>query len=138
MLGGFTPFGPKAIEIGASNNMFEGTSIGHGYSAMPPQQIVEMANSGRIILPKNLNPITRDLVKRILVADPEVRLDIKDIMKHKFFEGVDWASVERRELQPPFIPRSDFEDVATNLLLSPSLKQRKSSKTRNKSGDTVS
>ena len=41
--------------------------------------IIEMANAGRIILPKNLNPTTRDLVKRILVADPEVRLEIKDI-----------------------------------------------------------
>lgn len=47
---------------------------------MPPSQIVEMANSGRIILPKNLNSVTRDLVKRILVADPEVRLEIRDIM----------------------------------------------------------
>ena len=57
-----------------------------------------MANSGRLILPKNLNPVTRDLVKRVLVADPEVRLDIKDIMRHKFFEGVDWHAVDNRSL----------------------------------------
>ena len=47
---------------------------------MPPQQIVEMATSGRLILPKNFNSVTRDLVKRILVADPELRIDIKGIM----------------------------------------------------------
>ena len=57
---------------------------------MPPSQIVEMANANRLILPKNLNPLTRDLVKRILVPDPEVRLEIKDIMQHRFFADIDW------------------------------------------------
>ena len=71
---------------------------------MPPNQIVEMANAGRLILPKNLTPVTRDLVKRVLVPDPEVRLDIRDIMKHKFFAGVDWAAVERRFMDPPYVP----------------------------------
>ena len=74
---------------------------------MPPNQIVEMANAGRLILPKNLTPVTRDLVKRILVPDPEVRLDIRDIMKHKFFTGVDWAAVERRFMDPPYVPPQD-------------------------------
>ena len=58
---------------------------------MPPQQIVEMATSGRLILPKNFNSVTRDLVKRILVADPELRIDIKGIMQHRFFADVNWA-----------------------------------------------
>jgi len=58
--------------------------------------MIEMANSGRLILPKNLTPVTRDLVKRVLVPDPEVRLEIRAIMQHKFFEGVDWGAVERR------------------------------------------
>ena len=49
-----------------------------------------MVQTGRIILPKNLTKVTRDLVRKILVADPEVRLEIRDIMQHKFFEGVDW------------------------------------------------
>ncbi len=52
-----------------------------------------MANSGRIILPKNFNSVTRDLVKKILVADPERRLEIKDIMQHRFFANVNWRDV---------------------------------------------
>ena len=63
-----------------------------------------MANAGRLILPKNLTPVARDIVKRILVPDPEVRMEIRDIMKHKFFEGVDWNTVERRTLEPPYVP----------------------------------
>lgn len=76
---------------------------------MPPNKIIEMANSGRLILPKNLTPLTRDLVKRILVAEPEVRPDIRDIMLHKFFEGVDWVAVERRLMDPPYVPVVDEE-----------------------------
>ena len=73
---------------------------------MPPNQIVEMATDGRLILPKNLTPVTRDLVKRILVPDPEVRMGIKAIMKHQFFEEVDWDAVERRLMDPPYVPGS--------------------------------
>ena len=41
-------------------------------------------------LPKNLTPVTRDLVRKILVADPNTRLEIRDIMQHQFFESIDW------------------------------------------------
>ena len=71
---------------------------------MPPQQIVEMATSGRLILPKNFNSVTRDLVKRILVADPELRIDIKGIMQHRFFADVNWAQVSSKLVDPPYVP----------------------------------
>jgi len=47
---------------------------------MSPNRIIDMANAARLILPKNLTPITRDLVKKILVPDPNTRLGLKDIM----------------------------------------------------------
>ena len=55
-------------------------------------------------MPKNLTPVARDLVKRILVPDQGVRPDIRDIMKHKFFEGVDWSAVESKMMDPPYVP----------------------------------
>ena len=60
-----------------------------------------------MILPKNLTPLTRDLVRRILVPDPEVRLEIKDIMQHKFFEGVNWQRVAKKETVPPYVPNNE-------------------------------
>lgn len=79
---------------------------------MSPNKIVEMANAGRLILPKNLTPVARDLVKRILVPDPEVRLEIRDIMKHRFFNGVDWDAVERRNIEAPYSPpQCDFQNL---------------------------
>ena len=71
---------------------------------MPPHQIVDMVNQGRIILPKNMTPVTRDIVRKILVTDPNVRLEIRDIMQHKFFESVDWSKVARKESVPPYVP----------------------------------
>ena len=55
-----------------------------------PNQIVDLANSGRLNLPKNMDAVTRDIVKRILVPDPNMRIEIKAIMQHKFFVGIDW------------------------------------------------
>ena len=49
-----------------------------------------------MVLPKNLTPLTRDVVRKILVADPNGRLEIRDIMRHKFFEGVDWRGVAEK------------------------------------------
>ena len=63
---------------------------------MPPQHIIETVNAGRMVLPKNLTPLTRDVVRKILVADPSMRLEIRDIMRHKFFEGVDWQAVAQK------------------------------------------
>jgi len=68
-----------------------------------------MVNSGRITLPKNLTPVTRDIVKKILVADPNVRLDIRDIMQHRFFEGVNWKKVAQKETIPPYVPSNHEE-----------------------------
>ena len=99
VLGGFTPFGHKA-----AGNLAAQEEMDTGLSAVPPHQIIELANSGRIPLPKNLNPVTRDLVRKILIADPNMRLEIKDIMKHKFFAGVDWESVSAQILDPPYVP----------------------------------
>ena len=99
VLGGFTPFGHKAAE-----NLAAQEHIDSGMSGIPPHQIIELANSGRIPLPKNLTPVTRDLVRRILTPDPNMRPEIKDIMRHKFFQSVDWDSVSTQELSPPFVP----------------------------------
>ena len=74
---------------------------------MPAHMIIDMVNNGRITLPKNLNPVTRDIVKKILVADPNVRLEIRDIMQHKFFESVNWKKVLKKETVPPYVPNHD-------------------------------
>lgn len=86
MLGGFTPFQRQ----GESCN---------------PNLIMERCRNGELSLPKNLNPVSRDLIKLLLVADPDQRLEIPMIKMHPFFRGINWTLLSRREVEPPFVPR---------------------------------
>lgn len=69
-----------------------------------PYLMCELANSGKLNLPKNLNNVTRDLILKILVPDPNLRYEIVDIKTHRFFKGMDWEKAARKQLEPPFIP----------------------------------
>jgi serine/threonine protein kinase len=108
LVGGFTPFSGKALE---NNDHFQSSENGGRRGSSPnkngsidPRMMIEMANAGRLSLPKNLNNVTRDLIKQILVADPNQRYGIEEIKDHKFFRGVNWEKVAQRQLQPPYIP----------------------------------
>ena len=77
LLGGFTPFEKKEE---ASN----------------PQAIMEKCRTGQLNLPKNLAGNSRDLVKLLLVEDPNARLETHQIKSHKFFKGLDWDQLKMR------------------------------------------
>ena len=47
----------------------------------------------------------RDLIAKLLVKDPKKRMSFKKLKKHKFFTGLDWDKVERKEYQPEYIPQ---------------------------------
>ena len=52
-----------------------------------------------------------DLVRRLLVLDPSVRLGAKsfgELRAHPFFRGVDWESL--LEVTPPFVPQLGGDD----------------------------
>jgi len=47
------------------------------------------------------NRDARDLIKRLLVADPLQRPSIPEIKAHPFFKSIDWDALVSRELAPP-------------------------------------
>ncbi|XP_076869144.1 protein kinase C delta type-like [Brachyhypopomus gauderio] len=48
---------------------------------------------------------TRDMLERLFEQDPSYRLGVvPNIRGHSFFEIVDWSALERREIQPPYVP----------------------------------
>ena len=49
-----------------------------------------------------ISPAARDLIERLLVLDPEARLDVVDIQTHPFFAGVDWSTLLEQPAE--FIP----------------------------------
>lgn len=88
----------------------------------------------KLVLPYFLGPDAKDLLIRLLRKDPTKRLgyhmakDLQTIKKHRFFRKIDWAALERREVDPPIIPvvtdpalAENFSDDFTHLPLSPTL-----------------
>lgn len=96
LVGGFTPFSSKS-------------NYGSGQGPLSAKEIIELAISGNISLPKNINGVTRDLILKILVPDPNQRLTLAEIKEHFFFKGIDWTMASKRQLSPPFVPVIDAD-----------------------------
>jgi serine/threonine protein kinase len=60
--------------------------------------------NGDLNLPKNMSKLAKDLVRNILVVDPNMRFEISDIKQHKFFRGVKWEAIAQRKIRAPYIP----------------------------------
>lgn len=88
----------------------------------------------KLVLPYFLGPDAKDLLTRLMRKDPSKRLgyhmqkDLQTIKKHRFFRKIDWAALERRELDPPIQPvvtdpalAENFSVDFTNLPLSPTI-----------------
>lgn len=59
-------------------------------------------------MPRDAEPAARNLLSQILVLEPNLRLPISEIKKHKYFADVDWTSVMNRKLEPvPYKPDPD-------------------------------
>lgn len=55
--------------------------------------------------PATLSTAACSLIAMLLDKDPAARLSgVKQIKSHAFFQGVDWAGLNRREVTPVFIP----------------------------------
>ncbi|KAE8578440.1 hypothetical protein XENTR_v10023550 [Xenopus tropicalis] len=59
--------------------------------------------------PEDITEETRSLLVNLLKKDPAQRLGAgehgaEDVKKSPFFQGLDWEALEKKELEPPFIP----------------------------------
>ena len=74
---------------------------------------------GKLKLPSSLSPDARSLLLsvgfiQLLQRNPGQRLgsskrDSEELKEHRFFYGVDWESVHRRELKTPILPRPTLD-----------------------------
>jgi protein-serine/threonine kinase len=60
--------------------------------------------------PDHLYKNAKDLIKKLLVIDPNERLGSgpdgsENIKKHPFFKGINWNDAYQRKIKPPFIPK---------------------------------
>lgn len=61
-------------------------------------------------LPEHLSDECKDLVSKLLQKNPENRLgngpnDAEDIIKHPWFQGMNWDKLVLRKVKPPFVPK---------------------------------
>ncbi|KDQ60624.1 hypothetical protein JAAARDRAFT_31588 [Jaapia argillacea MUCL 33604] len=77
--------------------------------------IYEKILRGRIHWPREIDPLSRDLVKAFLHPDRTKRLGNliggpQDVLDHPWFRGVDWEALERREIRAPIVPHVSSSD----------------------------
>ena len=65
-----------------------------------PIEIQKQCVHGDIKMPRDVDQATCDLLKSILVVDPNLRITVKDIMKKAFFREVNWERIRAREISP--------------------------------------
>ena len=78
---------------------------------------------GQVNWPKNMDNVSKDLLKNILIVDPNLRCGIEDIQSHRFFKGVDWRVARERGLLPCVLPdlrdrfdASNFKECPASVL----------------------
>jgi len=74
-----------------------------------PFGIYQKVLAGRIDFPKHFDVKAKDLIKRLLTHDRAKRFGClkngaEDIQKHKWYKGMDWDLLLKREIKPSFIP----------------------------------
>jgi p70 ribosomal S6 kinase len=97
---------------------FDMLTGGPPFTAENRKKTIDKILKSRLSLPAYLSAEARDFIKRLLKRHVETRLgsgpaDADDIKEHAFFRYMNWDSVYRRELEPPFKPNIQSDDDAS-------------------------
>ncbi|XP_053685683.1 cAMP-dependent protein kinase catalytic subunit 3-like [Sabethes cyaneus] len=84
-----------------------------------PFGIYEKILSGKIEWSRHIEPIAKDLIKKLLVLDRTKRLGnmkngAEDVKRHRWFKHLDWDVVIKRQLKPPLVPKFVNEGDTSN------------------------
>lgn len=79
--------------------------------------IYEKILRGKIYWPKEMDRLSKELIKAFLHPDRTKRLGnliggSQDVLDHPWFRGVDWDALERKEIRAPIVPHvSSLDDT---------------------------
>lgn len=71
-------------------------------------------------VPPSLDSESRDLLYCLLDPSPDTRLGskngLRDVMRHRWFKGIDWERARSKQLTPPLQPHFTFEGDTANFV----------------------
>ncbi|XP_022242140.1 protein kinase DC2-like [Limulus polyphemus] len=75
-----------------------------------PFAIYEKILAGKLDWPRHIDPVAKDLIKKLLVQDRTKRLGsmkngADDVKRHRWFKGINWDDVLNRRVKPPIVPK---------------------------------
>ena len=84
-----------------------------------PYEIYEKIVAGHVRYPSHMKPTARDLIGNMLQVDLTKRFGnlkngVNDIKNHKWFEGLDWEAMAKRQIEPPYKPTTSRDDDTSN------------------------
>jgi len=99
-----------------------GTLIYEMLTGLPPFYTEDEENmyhkimTSDLVIPPNFSPEVADIIKQFLQRDPKERLqETQKIRSHPWFRDIDWAKLERCDVEPPFVPNVKSPDDVTNI-----------------------
>ena len=90
------------------------------FRANNDMKIREKILKSKLVMPYFLSMDAKDLLTRLLRKEPKKRLggcmpkDLQTIKNHRFFRKIEWARLERREVEPPIKPLITDPELAEN------------------------
>jgi len=80
------------------------------FSGDSPQEIFDRILRRDILWPKEMDPVARDFIDKLLVLNPDKRLGhngADEVKSHPFFNGINWDTVYEENREDIFVPHLD-------------------------------
>ena len=74
------------------------------FSDHSPYELYGKILISKVEYPKFFDAEAISFIGRLLVKDPDRRMNASTVKSHPFFSGIDWNAVHNRLLPPPFLP----------------------------------
>jgi protein kinase X len=90
------------------------------FSGSTANEVYRRILFSNVEVPTSLDSDSRDLLYALLDPSPDSRIGSKngleDVMKHRWFKGIDWDRVRSKETQAPYQPHFTFEGDTGNFM----------------------
>ena len=77
------------------------------FRIIPEEKITKNVYKKKIKIFNHFSHAAKDLVKKLLEYNPKKRIGFEQIINHSFFKDINWQEIEKKEIEPPFLPEID-------------------------------